>query len=63
MPVNGGVEASLFEERTGLPLIVCASALERARTQGLLASDATRLRPTLQGQRFLNDLLEMFLPG
>ena len=56
-----GVPAALFEARTGLPLIVCASALERARSRGLLERDATRLRPTLQGQRFLNDLLEMFL--
>ncbi len=59
--LNDGVPAALFEERTGLPLFVCASALERARAQGLLDNDATRLRPTLQGQRFLNDLLELFL--
>jgi putative oxygen-independent coproporphyrinogen III oxidase len=61
--LNKGVGAALFEERTGLPLIVCASALERARAQGLLETDAARLKPTLRGQRFLNDLLEMFLPG
>jgi len=58
-----GVPAALFEERTGLPLIVCKSALEQARTQGLLERDAVRLKPTLQGQRFLNDLLTLFLPG
>jgi len=61
--LNEGVPAALFDERTGLPLTVCASALERARSQGLLERDAIRLRPTLQGQRFLNDLLELFLPG
>ena len=61
--LNEGVPAALFEDRTGLPLIVCAAALERARIQGLLGTDATRLKPTLQGQRFLNDLLEMFLVG
>ena len=61
--LNQGVDAALFEECTGLPLIVCTSALERACAQGLLESDATRLKPTLQGQRFLNDLLEMLLPG
>jgi oxygen-independent coproporphyrinogen-3 oxidase len=61
--LNEGVPAALFEERTGLPLIGCASALERARSQGLLERDAARLKPTLQGQRFLNDLLELFLPG
>jgi putative oxygen-independent coproporphyrinogen III oxidase len=56
-----GVPAALFEARTGLPLIVCASALERARSLGLLEADPTRLKPTLHGQRFLNDLLELFL--
>ena len=61
--LNEGVPAALFEERTGLPLIVCASTLERARAQGLLETDAARLKPTLQGQRFLNDLLELFLAG
>ncbi|MHB1075214.1 MAG: radical SAM family heme chaperone HemW, partial [Thiobacillus sp.] len=61
--LNEGVPAALFEERTGLPLIVCAATLERARAQGLLETDATRLKPTLQGRRFLNDLLELFLPG
>ncbi|MDP1644584.1 MAG: radical SAM family heme chaperone HemW [Thiobacillus sp.] len=61
--LNEGVPATLFEERTGLPLIVCASTLERARGQSLLERDATRLKPALQGQRFLNDLLELFLPG
>ncbi len=58
-----GVPAALFEERTGLPLIVCAAALEKARGLGLLARDASRLRPTLQGQHFLNDLLALFLPA
>lgn len=61
--LNEGVPAGLFVERTGLPLIVCTAALEQARALGLLTRDANRLKPTLQGQRFLNDLLELFLPG
>jgi putative oxygen-independent coproporphyrinogen III oxidase len=60
--LNEGLPATLFEARTGLPLIVCAPALERARDLGLLEIDATRLRPSLRGQRYLNDLLELFLP-
>ena len=60
--LNQGVDAALFEERTGLPLIVCTPVLARAKAKGLLERDATRLKPTLQGQRFLNDLLELFLP-
>jgi putative oxygen-independent coproporphyrinogen III oxidase len=59
--LSEGVPAGLFEERTGLPLTVCANELEQARARGLLEPDATRLRPTSQGQRFLNDLLELFL--
>jgi oxygen-independent coproporphyrinogen-3 oxidase len=55
------VPAALFEARTGLPLVVCAAALERARSRGLLEADPIRLKPTLQGQHFLNDLLEVFL--
>jgi len=61
--LNEGVPVALFEERTGLPLIICAPALEQVREKGLLERDATRLKPTLQGQRFLNDLLELFLAG
>ncbi|ODV03541.1 MAG: YggW family oxidoreductase [Thiobacillus sp. SCN 63-57] len=59
--LNEGVPAALFEARTGLPLIVCAAALEHARGRGLLETDASCLKPTLQGQRFLNDLLALFL--
>lgn len=58
-----GVPADLFELRTGLPLNVCAAALAQARAKGLLGVEPGRLEPTLQGQRFLNDLLELFLPA
>ena len=61
--LNDGVDAALFEERTGLPLLVCTSALQQAREKNLLETDTGRLKPTLQGQRFLNDLLELFLPA
>jgi putative oxygen-independent coproporphyrinogen III oxidase len=60
--LNEGVPAALFEAHTGLPLIVCTAALEQARARGLLEQDVAQLKPTLQGQRYLNDLLELFLP-
>ena len=60
--LTGGVDAGLFEERTGLPLIVCAEAFKQAQAKGLLEQDISRLKPTVQGQHFLNDLLEIFLP-
>jgi coproporphyrinogen III oxidase-like Fe-S oxidoreductase len=60
--LNEGVPAALFEERTGLPLIVCTAVLDQARGRDLLERDAIQLKPTLRGQRYLNDLLELFLP-
>jgi oxygen-independent coproporphyrinogen-3 oxidase len=60
--LNEGVPAALFEARTGLPLIACQTALDRARAKNLLESDPGWLAPTETGRRYLNDLLELFLP-
>jgi oxygen-independent coproporphyrinogen-3 oxidase len=56
-----GVRPDLFMLRTGLPLNVCASALEKAEARNLLERGADYLRPTRLGRRFLNDLLTLFL--
>ncbi len=56
-----GVPAELFTERTSLPLLLIRNELEQAEQRGLLTRDAQRIAPTLLGQRFLNDLLEIFL--
>jgi len=56
-----GVERCLFQERTGLPIATIAARLDRATQAGLMVDDHTRLQPTLRGQRFLNDLLALFL--
>jgi len=56
-----GFDSALFQERTSLPLLVIRRELEQAEQRGLLVRDGTRIAPTLQGQRFLNDLLEIFL--
>ncbi len=56
-----GVPAELFEGHTGIALDVITPQLLTARERGLLAVDARRLRPTARGQRFLNDLLQLFL--
>lgn len=58
----GGFPIALFHERTGLPITAIARELETAERRGLIERDHLRLRPTLTGQRFLNDLLQMFLP-
>ena len=57
-----GVPVSLFRERTGMELAAIEPALARGEALGLLERDWKTLRPTLKGQRFLNELLELFLP-
>ena len=56
-----GVELRLFAERTGVPVHVMRKPLDAAERSGLIERDHVRVRPTLRGQRFLNDLLQMFL--
>ncbi|MDS4021159.1 MAG: radical SAM family heme chaperone HemW [Candidatus Competibacter sp.] len=58
-----GVPANLFAERTGLPLDALEPTLSRARARGLMERDAERLQATELGLRFLNDLLQLFVPG
>jgi len=57
-----GFDVVLFSERTGLPIHLIQSQLEAAEKKGLVARDWKRIRPTERGRRFLNDLLEVFLP-
>lgn len=56
-----GVDLELFEARTSLPLVAVTRELAEAEALGLIERDHKRLRPTLKGQRFLNDLLQIFL--
>jgi oxygen-independent coproporphyrinogen-3 oxidase len=58
-----GFEVRLFSERTGLALASVEPALREAENAGLLERDWQRIQPTERGQRFLNELLERFLPG
>ncbi len=57
-----GFETTLFAERAGLPLVAVLKDLDEAERRGLIARDHQRITPTLLGQRFLNDLLQIFLP-
>jgi putative oxygen-independent coproporphyrinogen III oxidase len=56
-----GFPVTLFEERTGVSLSIIKNQLNKAETQGLLERDWQRMRPTPKGQRFLNELLALFL--
>ena len=60
--LSGGFDTSLFQERTGLPLSAVRQQLDEAEQRGLLVHDHLRIKPTILGRRFLNDLLQIFLP-
>jgi putative oxygen-independent coproporphyrinogen III oxidase len=57
-----GFEVALFAERTGLPISAVERPLQEAVRRGLITRDHVRIAPTERGQRFLNDLLQLFLP-
>ena len=59
--LNEGVPTMLFTERTSLPLLLIRRELEQAQQRGLLWHDLQHIAPTALGQRFLNDLLQIFL--
>jgi len=59
--LNQGFDSVLFQERTSLPLLNIRRELDEAERRGLLARDHQRIAPTQLGQRFLNDLLGIFL--
>jgi putative oxygen-independent coproporphyrinogen III oxidase len=58
-----GFPVSLFEERAGQPVTILEKRLQQAEQAGLLERDWRHVRPTARGQRFLNELLELFLSG
>jgi oxygen-independent coproporphyrinogen-3 oxidase len=60
--LNDGAASQLFTQRTGLPLSLLAAARKSAEQRGLLLQDPARLTASREGQLFLNDLLQYFLP-
>jgi len=56
-----GFDANLFSERTGLTVNAIEAQLNQAEAKGLLYRDHKLIRPTEMGQRFLNDLQQIFL--
>ncbi len=59
--MNEGFDSVLFQERTSLSLLSIQRELAEAEKRGLMLRDHLCIKPTLLGQRFLNDLLEIFL--
>jgi oxygen-independent coproporphyrinogen-3 oxidase len=60
--LTGGFEIALLQERTGIPITSIQQQLNVAEQRGLIVRDHSRMAPTLTGKRFLNDLLQIFLP-
>ncbi|MGA9032746.1 MAG: radical SAM family heme chaperone HemW [Sulfuricaulis sp.] len=56
-----GFPSPLFQERAGLPISACEPELALAENKGLIEWDTRAIRPTPQGRRFLNNLLELFV--
>jgi oxygen-independent coproporphyrinogen-3 oxidase len=61
--LNGGFPLTLFEERAGVPLTSVLAPLDLAESKGFILRDHQRVTPTALGRRFLNDLLQLFLPA
>jgi len=57
-----GFPPGLLAERTGLQIALAEKPLREAEARGLLVRDRERIAPSALGQRFLNDLLQLFLP-
>jgi len=58
--LTNGFETQLFARHTGLPILVVEKQLKEAQSRGLIEWDFKTLRPTVQGQQYLNDLLTLF---
>lgn len=60
--LNEGVHPSMFMQRTGLPVTEIQAQLETAEAQELIEWNLQTLKPTAKGRRYLNDLLQLFMP-
>ncbi len=61
--LTGGFPVALFTQHTGLPISTIKTSLQQAETKGFITWDIQTIRPTELGKRFLNEVLEIFLPG
>ena len=57
-----GFPVGSFFDRTGLQIAAAEKPLREAEARGLIVRDHERIQPTDLGRRFLNDLLQLFLP-
>ena len=59
--LTGGFDIGLFQQRTGRAMAEIEPALKTAKARGLIVIEGDAIKPTLLGQRFLNELLQIFL--
>jgi len=60
--LKDGFSLKQFGERTGLSITAIQQALEEAERKGLIERDFARVKPSVRGYDFLNDLQALFLP-
>ncbi|MCX4190656.1 radical SAM family heme chaperone HemW [Methylophaga sp. OBS3] len=60
--LTNGFPTPLFQQHTGIPLGQFNEALQQAEAMELLEYDVRHIRPTDKGKRYLNTLIELFLP-
>lgn len=59
--LNNGFDTGLFEMRTGQHIWQLQKTIKLAVDKGLLVQTDSYIKPSLQGRRFLNELLQLFL--
>lgn len=60
--LKDGFSLQQFSERTGLAMTAIQKGLEEAERKGLIERDLARVKPSVRGYDFLNDLQSLFLP-
>ena len=60
--LKDGFGLKQFYERTGLAYSAIEKAMEEAQRKGLIERDLARVKPSMRGFDFLNDLQALFLP-
>ena len=59
--LSNGFSQPLFEQRTNLPISIIDKELGLAKDKKLIVQKNGRIKPTVLGQNFLNELLQIFL--
>ncbi|MES2400194.1 MAG: radical SAM family heme chaperone HemW [Pseudomonadota bacterium] len=59
--LKDGFKLQDFTEKTGLPVTAIQQGLDDAERKGLIERDFVRVKPTVRGFDFLNDLQSLFL--